>query len=51
MRNGRLLYDIAAIFQQINHPSCSSDMTPSSYYSFGYLKKDFRGRHFQDDFK
>lgn len=62
-RGVRLLHDNAPVhtagvaqaailecgFQQIDHPPYSPDMAPSDYYLFGYLKKDLRGRRFNDE--
>lgn len=36
-------------FEEISHPPYSPDMAPSDYYLFPKLKKDLRGRRFDDE--
>ena len=58
-RGVRLLHDNAPVhtaaavkkcgFQEIEHPPYSPDLAPSNYYLFSKLKKDLRGRKFDDD--
>jgi len=36
-------------FKEIEHPPYSPDLAPSDYYLFSKLKKDLRGRKFDDD--
>ena len=63
VRGVRLLHDNAPVhtaavakdavkkcdFQEIEHPPYSPDLAPSDYYLFSKLKKDLRGRKFDDD--
>ena len=62
-RGARLLHDNAPVhtaavgkaavkkcgFQEIEHPPYSPDPAPSDYYLFSKLKKNLRGRKFDDD--
>ena len=36
-------------FSEIKHPPYSPDLAPSDYYLFSKLKKDLRGRKFDDE--
>lgn len=36
-------------FEEINHPPYSPDLAPSDYFLFPSLKKDLRGRRFEDE--
>ena len=36
-------------FQEIEHPPYNPDLAPSDYYLFSKLKKDLRGRKFDDE--
>ena len=36
-------------FKEIEHPPYSPDLAPSDYYLFSKLKKDLRGRKFDDE--
>lgn len=36
-------------FEQLNHPPYSPDLAPSDYYLFRHLKKQLRGKRFEDD--
>jgi len=36
-------------FEQLRHPPYSPDLAPSDYYLFRHLKKELRGKRFQDD--
>ena len=36
-------------FEIISHPPYSPDLAPSDYHMFGNLKKNLRGRRFEDD--
>ena len=36
-------------FEEIEHPPYSPDLAPSDYYLFSKLKKDLRGKKFDDD--
>lgn len=36
-------------FQELPHPPYSSDLAPSDFYLFSKLKKDLRGRKFNND--
>jgi len=62
-RGVRLLHDNAPVhtaaaikaavkecgFEEIEHPPCNPDLAPSGYYLFSKLKKDLRGKKFDDD--
>ena len=57
LRNNALVHTAAVAkaavkkcgFQEIEHPLYSPDLAPSDYYLFSKLKKDLRGRKFDDD--
>jgi histone-lysine N-methyltransferase SETMAR len=36
-------------FEQLNHPPYSPDLAPSDYYLFRHLKKELRGKRFEED--
>lgn len=36
-------------FAEVDHPPYSPDLAPSDYFLFKNLKKNLRGKHFQDD--
>ena len=36
-------------FKEIEHPPYSPDLAPSDYYLFSKLKKDLRGKKFDND--